>query len=161
MEITGGEPLLHTGVEDLMQQLCDAGKTVLVETNGACDISRCDPRVIRIMDLKTPDSGESDRNLWSNLDHLTPKDEVKLVICSHADYLWAKDVILKHRLHERVHAVLLSPVEPICSEPGEEIPGMPGLPLRDLAQWILDDRLPVRLQIQLHKLIWDPAEHGV
>lgn len=161
VEVTGGEPLLHEGVFDLMQQLCDMGKTVLVETSGACDISCCDPRVIRIMDLKTPDSGEADRNLWANLDHLTEKDEVKLVICSQSDYLWAKGVIMEHRLYERVHAVLMSPVEPICSEPGEEIPGLPGLPLRDLAQWILDDCLPVQLQIQLHKLIWDPAQHGV
>lgn len=159
VEITGGEPLLQPNVHELMRRLCDAGKTVLVETSGACDISRCDPRVIRIMDLKTPGSGESQRNRWSNLDHLTQRDEVKLVLTSEADYAWARQVIREHRLDERVAAVLLSAVH--ATPAGKELPGAEELSLRDLAEWILADRLPVRLQTQLHKLIWDPATRGV
>lgn len=159
VEITGGEPLLQPGVHDLMRRLCDAGKTVLIETSGACDISACDPRVIRIMDLKTPGSGEADRNLWSNIEHLTRRDEVKFVLCDRADYDWAKNAILEHRLHERVNSVLLGAVAPMA--PGREIAGVAGLPLRDLAEWVLADRLPVRLQTQLHKLIWDPMTRGV
>lgn len=158
-EVTGGEPLLQPGVHDLMRHLCDAGKTVLVETSGACDISACDPRVIRIMDLKTPGSGEAGRNLWSNLDHLTERDEVKLVLTSRDDYEWARNVVREHRLHERVRAVLVSAAAPMKAT--LEIAGTPGLPLRDLAEWILEDRLPVRLQTQLHKLIWDPMARGV
>ncbi|MCE9590879.1 MAG: 7-carboxy-7-deazaguanine synthase QueE [Planctomycetes bacterium] len=159
VEVTGGEPLLQPDVHELMRRLCDAGKTVLLETSGACDISPCDPRVIRIMDLKTPGSGEAGRNLWSNLDHLTPRDEVKIVVCDRTDYEWAKDVITKHRLHERVRAVLLAAVAPVA--PGLEIAGSPGLALRDLAEWVLADHLPVRMQTQLHKLIWDPLTRGV
>ena len=159
VEITGGEPLLQPSVHPLMQQLCDAGKTVLIETDGACDISRCDARVIRIMDLKTPGSGEVERNLWSNIEHLTPRDEVKFVICDRADYEWARDCIRKHRLPERVAAILMSAAAPM--PPGPEIAGVEGLPLRNLAEWILQDRLPVRLQTQLHKLIWDPMTRGV
>lgn len=159
VEVTGGEPLLQPNVHPLMTRLCDAGKTVLLETSGACDIAPCDPRVIRIMDLKTPGSGESERNLWSNIDHLTRQDEVKFVLCDRADYDWARDVIQRHRLHERVRSILFSAVAPI--RPGLEIAGTSGLPLRDLAEWVLADRLPVRLQTQLHKLIWDPLTRGV
>ena len=96
VEVTGGEPLLQPNVHELMRRLCDVGKTVLIETSGACDISTCDPRVIRIMDLKTPDSGEAERNLWSNLAHLNARDEVKFVLCSRRDYQWARDVIREH-----------------------------------------------------------------
>lgn len=161
-EITGGEPLLQPNVHPLMSRLCDLGKTVLVETSGACDISRCDPRVVRIMDLKTPGSGEVGRNLWSNVEHLRPRDEVKFVLCDRADYEWAREVIVKHRLHERVAAVLVGAAAPMTPPPGSELEGVEGLPLRDLAEWVLADRLPgVRMQTQLHKLIWDPAMRGV
>ncbi|MEM1355094.1 MAG: radical SAM protein [Planctomycetota bacterium] len=158
-EITGGEPLLQRNVHELMRRLCDLGKTVLLETSGACDIAPCDPRVVRIMDLKTPGSGEADRNLWSNLDHLNPRDEVKFVLTGRADYDWMKGVLEKHKLHERVGAVLVSAVNGV--RPGLEIAGTPGLAVRDLAEWILADRLPVRFQTQLHKLIWDPLARGV
>ncbi|MFI4861853.1 MAG: radical SAM protein [Phycisphaerales bacterium JB063] len=159
VEVTGGEPLLQRGVHPLMSKLCDLGKTVLVETSGACDISVCDPRVIRIMDLKTPGSGEAERNLWTNLDHLNERDEVKFVLTSRSDYAWMKQVLEKHKLHERVGAVLVSAVNEVT--PGLEIAGVPGLAVRDLAQWLLEDRLPVRFQTQLHKLIWDPMARGV
>ena len=159
VEVTGGEPLLQPGVHELMARLCDAGCTVLVETSGACDISKCDPRVIRIMDLKTPDSGESQRNLWSNLGHLNERDEVKLVLCSRGDYEWAREVIERERLCEKVHAVLVSAVHEMPR--GQELPGSAGLSLRDLAGWVLEDHLPVRIQTQLHKLIWDPMARGV
>jgi 7-carboxy-7-deazaguanine synthase len=159
VEVTGGEPLLQPNVHKLMTRLCDAGHTVLIETSGACDISVCDPRVIRIMDLKTPGSGEAARNLWSNIHHLNQRDEVKFVLTDRADYEWMRDVLAKHRLHERVNAVLVSASAPMS--PGVEIRGVEGLPLRDLAEWVLADRLPVRMQTQLHKLIWDPMARGV
>lgn len=158
-EITGGEPLLQKPVHELMTKLCDMGKTVLIETSGACDISVCDPRVIRIMDLKTPGSGEVQRNLWSNIEHLNTRDEVKFVLCSREDYEWARDVIREHKLAERVAAVLVSATHE--TPPGKELPGCAGLPLHDLAQWVLEDNLPVRLQTQLHKLIWEPSTRGV
>jgi len=163
VEITGGEPLLQPAVEPLISGLCDLGRTVLVETSGASDISRCDARAIRIMDLKTPGSGEVDRNLWSNLDHLAPRDEVKFVITDRADYVWAKSIIEKHRLGERCRAVLMSPV--FEQPPGDEIDGCAGLDAAELAEWILHDPPavggPVRMQSQLHKLIWDPRTQGV
>ena len=158
-EVTGGEPLLQPGVHELMTRLCDAGKTVLLETSGACDISTCDPRVVRILDLKTPGSGESNRNVLTNLDHLAPRDEVKFVVCDRTDYEWARDLMLKEKLHEHVEAVLMSAAAEM--RPGLEIAGVPGLPLSDLAEWVLADRLPVRLQTQLHKLIWHPSTRGV
>jgi len=158
-EITGGEPLLQRGVHPLMARLCDLGKTVLIETSGACDIGVCDPRVIRIMDLKTPGSGEADRNDWSNIDKLSKRDEVKFVLTDRADYDWMVQVLDKHRLHEKVNAVLVSAVNEVT--PGLEIAGVPGLAVRDLADWILADKLPVRFQTQLHKLVWDPMARGV
>ncbi len=158
-EITGGEPLLQKGVHGLMARLCDTGKTVLIETSGACDISVCDPRVIRIMDLKTPGSGEVERNLWSNIEHLTRQDEVKFVLNCREDYDWARGVISEHDLARRVSAVLVSAVHE--TPPGEELSGCSGLSLNDLATWVLQDHLPVRVQAQLHKLIWDPMARGV
>jgi 7-carboxy-7-deazaguanine synthase len=159
VEITGGEPLLQPNVHRLMTRLCDRGRTVLIETSGACDISACDPRVIRILDLKTPGSGEVDRNLLANLAHLTERDEVKFVILDRGDYEWAKSMITEHRLTERCGEVLMSPV---FEQPaGLEIAGARGLPMRDLAEWILADGLDVRLQTQLHKFIWDPQTRGV
>ncbi|MFG0330591.1 MAG: radical SAM protein [Phycisphaerales bacterium] len=159
IEVTGGEPLLQPGVHDLMRILLDRGKTVLLETSGACDIGRCDPRVIRIMDLKTPSSGEVERNDWSNIERLTTRDEVKFVIGDHADYEWSKSALLKYDLVARTRAVLFSPV--FEQAPGLEIAGQAGLSLRELAEWTLADGLPVRLQIQMHKLIWDPQTRGV
>ena len=158
-EVTGGEPLLQRGVHPLMSRLCDLGKTVLIETSGACDIGVCDPRVIRIMDLKTPGSGEVERNDWSNLGKLTERDEVKFVLTSREDYDWMKGVLDEHKLHEKVNAVLVSAVNEV--KPGLEIAGTPGLAVRDLAEWLLADKLPVRFQTQLHKLVWDPLARGV
>lgn len=158
-EVTGGEPLLQRGVHPLMTKLCDLGKTVLIETSGACDIGICDPRVIRIMDLKTPGSGEVDRNDWGNIDKLNKQDEVKFVLTDRADYDWMVEILEKHQLAERVGAVLVSAVNEVT--PGLEIAGVPGLAVRDLAEWILADKLPVRFQTQLHKLVWDPMARGV
>lgn len=159
VEVTGGEPLLQKGVHPLMTRLCDAGYTVLLETSGACDISACDARVIRIMDLKTPGSGESAKNDWRNVARLTKHDEVKFVLCDRADYDWAVGVIREHDLTNKVGCVLLSPVHEV--PPGKELPGSEGLSLRELAEWVLADGLNVRLQTQLHKLIWDPQTRGV
>jgi 7-carboxy-7-deazaguanine synthase len=159
VEVTGGEPLLQPNVHPLMSRLCDAGCTVLVETSGACDIAACDDRVIRIMDLKTPGSGEAHRNDWLNIDRLTARDEVKFVLTGEADYAWARDVVRRYDLTSRVNAVLVSAVH---DQPaGEELPGADGLSMRQIAEWVLADALPVRLQTQLHKLIWDPAARGV
>ncbi|MBI1370432.1 MAG: radical SAM protein [Planctomycetes bacterium] len=159
VEITGGEPLLQPNVHPLMSHLADAGYTVLIETSGACDISPCDPRVIRIMDLKTPGSGEVERNLWSNVEHLTSRDEVKFVLASRADYEWAREVIRRYDLATRVHSVLVSAAHEM--PPTAELPGCEGLNLRELAEWVLADNLPVRMQTQLHKLIWSPTARGV
>ncbi|MEI8233373.1 MAG: radical SAM protein [Verrucomicrobiota bacterium] len=148
VEVTGGEPLLQPAALPLMAALCDAGRTVLLETSGAHDISRVDPRVHRIMDLKTPGSGEAGRNLWANLPHLTPRDEVKFVIGSREDYAWAREKALRFDLPRRVKAVLFSPVFGRI-EPAE------------IAGWILEDKLGVRFQLQLHKALWDPHRRGV
>lgn len=167
VQITGGEPLLQWRVHDLITALCDRGKTVLIETSGACDISVCDPRAIRIMDLKTPGSGECERNLWSNIDYLTKYDEVKFVICDRADYEWAKGIIVKYKLDLHCRAVLMSAV--FEQPPGLEIAGHAGLHPRELAEWMLNDPprkddgsvIPIRMQTQLHKHIWDPQMRGV
>ncbi|MEM6334298.1 MAG: radical SAM protein [Planctomycetota bacterium] len=159
-QITGGEPLLQKGVHALMARLCDAGKMVMIETSGACNIGACDPRVIRIMDLKTPGSGEADRNDWQNVERLNKRDEVKFVCCDRADYDWAKGVIEEHRLVDRCAAVLLSAAAAMPA--GNEVAGVPGLSPTDLAEWVLADRLEgVRFQTQLHKLLWDPMARGV
>jgi 7-carboxy-7-deazaguanine synthase len=148
VEVTGGEPLLQAGVFALVERLLEAGRTVLVETSGASDVSRLDPRVVKVMDLKCPGSGESARNLWRNLEYLTPRDEVKFVIADRADYEWAREVIRRHALAARVNAVLMS------SAFGR-------LEAARLAGWILEDRLPVRMQLQMHKHIWPPDARGV
>ncbi len=148
VELTGGEPLLQAGAIPLMRELCDAGRTVLLETSGERDISRVDARVHRIMDLKAPGSGEAERNRWENIEHLTQRDEVKIVLADRDDYEWAKRVIEEHELPSRVNAVLLSCVW------GELEP-------KDLAAWVLEDALPVRVQIQQHKVIWGPDTQGV
>lgn len=159
IEVTGGEPLAQKGVHDLMRRLCDAGRTVAIETSGALDISTCDPRIIRIMDIKTPSSTECGRTDWNNIAHLHQRDEVKFVIGDRADYDFAKGIIAEHDLFARVGSVLMGAV---WDQPrGLEIAGQPGLPMRTLAEWILADRLPVRMQTQLHKFIWDPRTRGV
>jgi 7-carboxy-7-deazaguanine synthase len=141
--VTGGEPLAQPACLELLRALCDAGYAVSLETSGAMDIGGVDPRVSRVLDLKTPASGECARNLWSNLGQLTPGDQIKVVICDEPDYRWAVERLHEHRLAERC-PVLFSPV-------------VPGLDPGRLADWILRDRLPVRLQLQLHKLLWGDA----
>jgi len=148
VEITGGEPLLQRNVLPLMAALCDAGKTVLIETSGAHDISKVDPRVHRIMDLKTPSSGECARNLFSNIGHLNQNDEVKFVLGSREDYEWTREQIRAHALDTRVRAVLLSPIF------GKIEP-------RDIVEWMLADKVPARFQLQMHKFIWEPRARGV
>jgi 7-carboxy-7-deazaguanine synthase len=148
VELTGGEPLLQAGALPLMRELCDAGKTVLIETSGERDISAIDPRVHRIVDLKAPGSGESERVRWDNIAALRERDEVKMVLRDAADYRWAKDVLARHELARRVREVLLSPVH------GQLDP-------RELVSWVLEDRLPVRVNLQLHKYVWGEHTQGV
>jgi 7-carboxy-7-deazaguanine synthase len=148
VEITGGEPLLQKNVLPLMTLLADAGRTVLLETSGAHDISEVDPRVHRIMDLKTPGSGEVERNLLSNIEFLSARDEVKFVIGSREDYEWSRAQVREHRLIERCRSVLFSPIF------GRIDP-------REIVEWILADNLPVRFQLQMHKFIWTPTQRGV
>lgn len=138
--VTGGEPLAQKACLPLLQRLCDQGYEVALETSGALDVSPVDPRVIKVMDLKTPGSGEEQRNFYGNIQHLTRQDQVKFVICDRADYDWAKDVLERYRLTERCE-VLFSP------STGQLRPA-------DLADWLLADRLAVRFQIQLHKYLW-------
>lgn len=139
--VTGGEPLAQKRCIGLLARLCDAGYEVSLETSGAIDIAEVDPRVSRVLDIKTPDSKEAHRNLWSNLALLTARDQVKLVICSREDYDWAKAVVAQHRLTE-VCDVLFSP-------------SFSQIKPSDLADWIVADRLPVRFQLQLHKILWN------
>jgi 7-carboxy-7-deazaguanine synthase len=148
VEVTGGEPLLQKNVVPLMTLLADAGRTVLLETSGAHDISKVDPRVHRIMDLKTPGSGEVERNLWANIEHLTQRDEVKFVIGSREDYEWSRTQLRQHGLVDRCHAVLFSPI-------------FGRIDAREIVDWILADNLPVRFQLQMHKFIWTPTQRGV
>lgn len=148
VEFSGGEPLEQWGSFGLMQHLCDAGYTVAVETGGHVSIELLDARVIRIVDVKCPSSRMSSLMHWPNLELLRGSDEVKFVIADRHDYVWACEVLERYRLAERVAAVLFSPAFGL-------------LAARDLAAWILQDRLPVRLQLQLHKYIWDPQQRGV
>jgi 7-carboxy-7-deazaguanine synthase len=141
--VTGGEPLAQPNCARLLARLCEAGYRVSLETSGAIDIGGLDPRVVRVVDWKTPGSGESSRNLASNLAALTVRDQIKLVLCDRADYDWAKQALVEHGLAERCE-VLFSPSH------GQ-------LDARELAEWILADRLPVRFQIQLHKYLWGDA----
>ena len=153
VEITGGEPLIHRNAFVLATRLLERGYTVLVETSGAIDVAPLDPRVHKIMDLKCPGSGEEARNLWSNLDHLTGRDEIKFVIKDRADYEWARAAVLERGLAEKkqhgtLREILFSPV-------------WESIDFQQMAQWILDDHLPVRYQIQLHKIIWGANVPGV
>jgi 7-carboxy-7-deazaguanine synthase len=148
VELTGGEPLLQPGVFPLMTELCDAGRTVLVETSGEADVSRVDARVHKIMDLKAPGSGESARNRWTNLEHVTARDELKFVLSDRADYEWMRAAIKEHALAARTPNLLASTV-------------FGRLAAKDLVAWVLEDALPVRVQLQLHKYIWSPTATGV
>lgn len=147
VEVTGGEPLLQPGCLPLLAALCDAGYEVLLETGGGLDISAVDRRVRRIVDVKCPGSGEAENNRIENLAHLTPRDELKFVIADEADYRWARDLVRKRRL-DGLCPVHFSPVWGSCAP-------------ADLAAWILRDRLPVRLQLQLHKILWGADTRGV
>jgi 7-carboxy-7-deazaguanine synthase len=138
--VTGGEPLAQPACLSLLTRLCDAGYLVSLETSGALDIGQVDTRVTKVMDLKTPASGESDKNRYQNLDCLIPRDQVKFVICDRADYEWARRVVDEYRLPGRCE-VLFSP------SAGQQN-------ATQLAEWLLEDRLPVRFQIQLHKILW-------
>jgi 7-carboxy-7-deazaguanine synthase len=148
VEITGGEPLLQEDVYPLMQTLADRGRTVLLETGGHRPIDRVPAPVIRIVDVKCPGSGESAKNHWANMDVLRPHDEVKFVIADRGDYEFARAVVTRHQLPGRVAAILFSPVHGVLDP-------------RTLSQWMLADRLPARLQVQLHKIIWSPETRGV
>lgn len=165
VELTGGEPLLQSNSLALMKALCDAGFTVLLETNGALDISPVDPRVHRIMDLKCPSSGEAGRNRWENLRHLQSTDQLKFVIASVQDYEWARAAITERRLHA-LCPVLLSWAGPL--EPHQRAASVKPVPAghtplsrQQLAERILADALPVRFQLQAHKCIWPPDRRGV
>lgn len=147
VELTGGEPLLQKEIPELARRLLDKHHTVLVETSGERDISVLDARLIKIMDLKCPGSGECEKNRWENLEYLTPRDEVKFVVKDREDYQWAVNIIKKYRLEERVKLL----VSPVWHE----------LALVDLAQWILQDRLKARFQVQWHKYVWSPETRGV
>ena len=153
VEITGGEPLVHANAFELIRMLLDRDFTVLIETSGAVDIAPRNPRAHVIMDLKCPGSGEVERNMWPNLDHLTARDEIKFVVADRTDYEWTRQVIRDRKLDERLtagslKALLISPVHDAVD-------------LKELASWILEDRLPVRFQMQLHKFIWDAQTMGV
>ena len=140
--VTGGEPLAQPNCLTLLERLCDAGYEVSLETSGALDVSGVDTRVSKVVDLKTPGSGEVGRNLYANLDHLTSNDQVKFVICSREDYDWAVSKLIEYRLEQRAGEVLFSPSH------GQVVP-------RELAEWIVADNLPVRFQLQLHKILWN------
>lgn len=148
VELTGGEPLLQDEVYPLMQSLLDRGRTVLLETGGHRSTTRVPEAVVTILDVKCPGSGESHRNEWSNLERLRPHDEVKFVVKDRQDYEFAREVMAKFQIADRVSAIHLSPVHGV-------------LDLRSLSEWVLEDRLPARVQAQLHKYIWDPATRGV
>ncbi|MBK9265534.1 MAG: radical SAM protein [Polyangiaceae bacterium] len=148
VELTGGEPLLQPGTIPLLREFCDAGRTVLLETSGEADVSRVDPRVHKIMDLKAPGSGESHRNRWSNLEHITARDEIKFVLADRMDYEWMRGVMTERKLGAMGCTLLASPVW------GKLHP-------KDLVKWVLEDGLNVRVQVQLHKVIWGALAQGV
>lgn len=148
VEITGGEPLLQPAVLELMSALLGAGRRVLLETSGSLSLAKVPAGVEKIVDLKAPGSGEEARNLWENLDHLGPTDELKIVLASRDDYLWARERVATHSLSGRCRALLLSPAAGLL-DPAE------------LAGWILEDRLEARLNLQLHRILWPSRDRGV
>ena len=148
VEVTGGEPLLQEGVYPLMNELLTRGKTVLLETGGHRSTARVPEPVVTILDIKCPASGEADRMDWENLSRLRPRDEVKFVINDRADYEYARDIIARHGISERAAAIHMSPVHGVMD------PKM-------LSEWVLADRLPVRVQLQIHKYIWPAETRGV
>jgi len=148
VEVTGGEPLLQPAVYPLMEALLAAGLEVLLETSGAIDVRLVPPAVHKIVDVKCPGSGEADRNDWRCLESMTERDELKFVLASREDYLWAQEMIGRHGMERRPFGLLFSTVH------GELAP-------RDVAEWIIADRLPVRFQLQQHKVLWDPTARGV
>jgi 7-carboxy-7-deazaguanine synthase len=148
VEITGGEPLLQQDVYALMDRLIRIGHTVLLETGGHVNIGKVPPEVVRIVDIKCPGSGEADKHDWGNIDRLLPHDQVKFVLQDEADYEYARQVVVRCDLDKRCAAVLLSPVHGVLDP-------------KVLAQWVLRDRLPVRVQLQIHKYIWGPDVRGV
>jgi 7-carboxy-7-deazaguanine synthase len=148
VEVTGGEPLLQEDVYPLMERLLESGRTVLLETGGQIDVSRVPLAGVKVMDVKCPGSGESHRNEWGNIDRLGSRDQVKFVIKDRGDYEFARDLVVRHALDRRCAAVLFSPVHDVL-EP------------KALSEWILEDRLPVRLQLQIHKHIWGANVRGV
>ncbi|MCM3881500.1 MAG: 7-carboxy-7-deazaguanine synthase QueE [Vicinamibacterales bacterium] len=148
VEVTGGEPLLQEDVYPLMERLLEAGRTVLLETGGQIDISRVPGAVVKVMDVKCPASGEAAKNEWANIDRLGSRDQVKFVIEGRGDYEFARDIVRRHALERRCAAVLFSPVHGVLDP-------------KALSEWILEDRLPVRLQLQIHKHIWGAAARGV
>lgn len=148
VELTGGEPLLQPDVYPLMDRLLESGRTVLLETGGQIDVSQVPGAVVKVMDVKCPGSGESEKNEWTNIDRLGSRDQVKFVIEDRADYEYARATLARHALDRRCAAVLFSPVYGVLHP-------------KHLAEWILEDRLPVRLQLQVHKHIWGAEVHGV
>jgi 7-carboxy-7-deazaguanine synthase len=148
VEVTGGEPLLQKDVYPLMQRLLGEGKTVMIETGGHIEAGAVPAGVIRVIDVKCPGSGEAENNCWANLDALRPTDEVKFVVKDRADYEYARSIVERHRLAGKCAAVLFSPVHGVLHP-------------RQLAEWVLTDRLPVRVQLQIHKYIWSPETRGV
>lgn len=148
VEVTGGEPLLQEDVYPLMDRLLETGRTVLLETGGHRSTERVPEQVVTILDVKCPGSGEAHRTDWSNLDRLRPQDEVKFVIKDRTDYEYARDIVHRHDLGRRAAAILFSPVHGVLDP-------------RQLSGWVLADRLPVRVQLQIHKYIWDPMTRGV
>jgi 7-carboxy-7-deazaguanine synthase len=148
VEVTGGEPLLQADVYPLMESLLARGRTVLLETGGHRSTARVPAGVVTILDVKCPGSGESEKNDWSNLERLQPHDEVKFVITDRTDYEYAREIVARHDLAGRAAAIHFSPVHGVMDA-------------RTLSEWVLADNLPVRVQLQLHKYIWDPATRGV
>jgi 7-carboxy-7-deazaguanine synthase len=148
VEITGGEPLLQEGVYELMDRLLAVGHTVMLETGGHRPIDRVPVQVVKIVDVKCPGSGEADKNQWANLDCLAPHDEVKFVVVDRADYEFARDVVVRLQLASRAAAILFSPVYGTLDP-------------KTLSEWVIADRLPVRVQLQIHKYIWSPTTRGV
>lgn len=148
VEVTGGEPLLQEDVYPLMERLLESGRTVLLETGGQIDVSRVPGAVVKVLDVKCPGSGESAKVEWSNIDRLGSRDQVKFVIQDRRDYEFARDIVTRHALDRRCAAVLFSPVHGVMNP-------------KELSAWILDDHLPVRLQLQIHKHIWGANVRGV